>query len=436
MPMTEAEVTALEADVLARFLRYARIDTQSRHEATSFPSTPGQLDLLRLLAGELRELGGGDVTLDEYGYVMATLPSTLPPGGPEPPVIAFFAHVDTSEDAPGTGVQPQVWRAYDGRDLSLPGDPAQVLRPAEDEGLRAAVGHDIVTSDGRTLLGADDKAGVAAIMAAAAYLLRHPERPRGRLRVCFNPDEEVGRGMNHIDLTALGADYAYTLDASEAGEVEDETFSADGMTVRFIGRAIHPGWAKGKLVNALKVAADFLAALPRDTLSPETTEGREGFVHPVSMAGNAEEVSIRFIVRDFETAALPEKEALLRRLAEAAAARHPGARAETEVVEQYRNMREVLAQHPQVVALADEAVRRIGLEPIRRPIRGGTDGSRLCALGLPTPNLFAGGHNVHSRREWVSVQDMGKAAQMVVELAHLWAERAVPDAQGQGHVQE
>ncbi len=247
--------------------------------------------------------------------------------------------------------------------------------------------------------------------------------PHGTLRVCFNPDEEVGRGMDHIDLAALGATYAYTLDAADAGEVQDETFSADGVTVRFLGRAIHPGWAKGKLVNALKVAADFLAALPRDRLSPETTAEREGFVHPVSMAGNAEAASIRFIVRDFETAALTEKAALLGRLAEAAVARHPGARVELEVARQYRNMREVLARHPRVVALADAAVRRIGLEPVRRPIRGGTDGSRLCEMGLPTPNLFAGFHNAHSRREWVSVQDMGKAARVVVELVQLWAEQ-------------
>jgi tripeptide aminopeptidase len=333
----------------------------------------------------------------------------------------FFAHVDTSEDAPGANVEPVVWRVFDGRDLVLPGDPAQVLRPAEDAALRAAVGQDIVTSDGRTLLGADDKAGVAAIVTAAAYLLAHPELPHGRLRLCFNPDEEIGRGMDHINLAALGAAYAYTLDASDAGEVQDETFSADGVTVRLLGRAHHPGWAKGKLVNALKVAADFLAALPRDTLSPETTEGRAGFVHPVTIAGNAEAVTLRFIVRDFETARLAEKEDLLRELAEAAAARHPGARVEVTVAEQYRNMREVLARHPRTIALADAAVRRVGLAPSHTVIRGGTDGSRLCAMGLPTPNLFAGGHNFHSRREWVSVQDMGRAARMVIELACLWA---------------
>jgi tripeptide aminopeptidase len=421
--MNEAELAAVEADVLDRFLRYVRIDTQSRHEATDFPSTPGQLDLLRLLRDELAALGCAEVTLDEHGYVMATVPATLPPGNPAPPVVAFFAHVDTSEDAPGAGVEPQVWRQYDGRDLALPGDPTQVLQPAEDAPLRAAIGHDLVTSDGRTLLGADDKAGVAAIMAAVAYLLRHPEIPHGRLRICFNPDEEVGRGMNHIDLAVLGADYAYTLDASDAGEVQNETFSADGANVTFYGRGIHPGWAKGILVNALKVAADFLAALPRDGLSPETTAEREGFVHPVSMSGNAEEARIRFIVRDFDTEKLVEKEDLLRRLAEAAVARHPEARYEIEVVEQYRNMREVLDRHPQVVALADEAVRRVGLTPLRRPIRGGTDGSRLSAMGLPTPNLFTGGHNAHSRKEWASVQDMGKAAWMVVELAQLWGEQ-------------
>ena len=419
--MDETMTQDMQASVLERFLRYVRIDTQSSHSSTAFPSTPGQWDLLRLLRDELQTLGLADVAIDRFGYVTATLPSTLPAGRPEPPTVAFFAHVDTSEDAPGKHVLPQVWRRYDGSDIVLPGDPAYVLSPNDDTALRSRVGYDIVTSDGTTLLGADDKAGVAAIMTAAAYLIGHPDVPHGTIKVAFNPDEEVGRGMDHFDVPAFGATYAYTLDASDAGEVQDETFSADGATVRLVGRGIHPGYATGKLVNALKVAADFIASLPRDGLAPETTSDRQGFVHPVTIEGNAEEATIRFIVRDFDTHLLREKEDLLRRLATAAADRHPGARAEVEVVEQYRNMRDVLAQHPRVVALADQAVRRVGLTPIRRPIRGGTDGSRLCAMGLPTPNLFAGGHMFHSRREWVAVQDMAKAAQMVVELAQLWA---------------
>ena len=421
--MQDDTLRRLEADALERFLRYVRIDTQSSADSTSYPSTPGQLELLRLLRDELQALGYADAAMDQYGYVTATLPSTLPPADPQPPVVAFFAHVDTSQDAPGKDVRPIVWRHYDGGDIVLPGDPSQVLTPGDVPHLAEKVGHDLVTSDGRTLLGADDKAGVAAIMAAAAFLIGHPELRHGTIKFAFNPDEEVGRGVDHFDVAAFGATYAYTLDAGEPGEVEDETFSADGLTVRFVGRSHHPGYAKGKLVNAIKVAADFLAALPREELSPESTEGREGFVHPTTIQGAAEAASVRFIVRDFDTAELATKEALLRRRAEEAARRHPGARAEVEVVEQYRNMHDVLAQHPQVAALADEAVRRVGLEPIHRPIRGGTDGSRLCAMGLPTPNLFAGWQMIHSRREWVSARDMATAARVVVELAQLWGER-------------
>lgn len=421
-PMKTPRVITLEGDTLGRLLRYVRIDTQSSADSPTYPSTPGQLDLLRLLRDELAALGCSDVAMDGFGYVTATLPPTLPPGAPATPVVAFFAHVDTSADAPGKDVQPIVWRDYSGGLLTLPGDPQQQLDPAEIPQLTAHAGHDIVTSNGRTLLGADDKAGVAAVMAAVAYLLAHPEIPHGTIKVAFNPDEEVGRGVDHFDVQAFGADYAYTLDAGEAGEVENETFSADGALVRFFGRSAHPGYAKGKLVNAIKVACDFVASLPRDTLSPETTAGRDGFVHPVTLTGAAEEASVKFIVRDFVTAELAGKEALLRSLAEAAVARHPGARYELTITAQYRNMHDVLMRHPNAMARADEAVRRIGLTPIHRPIRGGTDGSRLCAMGLPTPNLFAGWQMIHSRREWVCVEDMGKAAQVIIELAQLWAE--------------
>jgi tripeptide aminopeptidase len=420
--MNDEVIQVLEADVLDRLLRYVRIDTQSKAESDDYPSTPGQLDLLRLVRDELLAMGYADAAMDRYGYVTATLRSTLPEEAPEPPVIAFFAHVDTSADAPGNNVQPIVWRNYAGGEMRLPGDPMQILSPAESPVLGTHVGHDIVTSDGRTLLGADDKAGVAAVMAAAAYLLRHPEIPHGMIKFAFNPDEEIGHGVDHFDVPAFGATYAYTLDAGDAGEVEDETFSADGVTLRFLGRSAHPGYAKGKLVNAIKVAADFVAALPRETLSPEATADREGFVHPTTITGAAEEAIVRLIVRDFDTAELPKKEALLHDLAAAAVARHPGSRYDMTVVEQYRNMHDVLVHHPRATALADEAVRRVGLAPLRRPIRGGTDGSRLCAMGLPTPNIFAGWQMIHSRREWVSVQDMGKAAQVIIELAQLWGQ--------------
>ena len=419
--MHEETLRELEADVLERLLRYVRIDTQSDAESTSYPSTAGQLDLLRLLLQELIDLGYTGATMDRFGYVTAELPSTLPTAGAQPPVIAFFAHVDTSPDAPGKDVQPIVWSDYSGGEIVLPGDPTMVLSPAESPPLATHVGHDIVTSDGRTLLGADDKAGVAAVMAAAAYLIGRREIHHGVIKFAFNPDEEVGHGVEHFDIGAFGAAYAYTLDAGDAGEVEDETFSADAVTVRFFGRSAHPGYAKGKLVNAIKVAADFVAALAREAPAPEGTAGREGFVHPTSISGAAEEAVVKLIVRDFQTSELARKEDLLRQLAQAAVDRHLASRFDLTVVEQYRNMHDVLVSHPRVAALADEAVRRVGLPPVHRPIRGGTDGSRLCAMGLPTPNIFAGWQMIHSRREWVSVQDMAKAAEVIIELAKLWA---------------
>ncbi|HEV7214862.1 MAG TPA: peptidase T [Chloroflexota bacterium] len=419
--MLSEAVKELEADVLTRFQRYVRIDTQSQADSTTYPSTAGQLDLLRLLRAELLQFGYRDAVIDSFGYVTATLPSTLPPTAAPPPVVAFFAHVDTSPDAPGKDVQPVVWPAYAGGDLVLPGDPTQVLSPADSPQLATHVGDDIVTSDGRTLLGADDKAGVAAAMAAAGYLMRHPEIPHGAIKFAFNPDEEVGHGVDHLDLQAFGAAYAYTLDAGDAGEVEDETFSADGVTVRFFGRSAHPGYAKGKLVNAIKLAAEFVAELADELPAPEETAGRDGFVHPTGISGAAEEAVVKLIVRDFRTVELAAREARLRDLAHSVVQRHDGARFEMAVNEQYRNMHDVLVNHPRVAALADEAVRRVGLEPIHRPIRGGTDGARLCSMGLPTPNIFAGWQMIHSRREWVSVQDMGKAARVIIELCRLWA---------------
>ncbi|MBM3679079.1 MAG: peptidase T, partial [Actinobacteria bacterium] len=359
-----------------------------------------------------------DVELAEHGIVTATLAGT-----PGAPVIGLVAHVDTSPEAPGGGVAPIVHAAWDGGPIVLPGDPTQVLDPAVHPELAARLGHDIVTSDGTTLLGADDKAGVAEIMTALDRLARD-DRPRATVRVGFTVDEETGRGADHFDIEAFGARCAYTFDGSGAGELETETFSAYEMVVTFGGIVVHPGTAKGLMVNAVKLAADFVASLPRDRLSPETTEGREGFVHPRRIDGDGDSVSVWLLVRDHDDRLIDEHVALVRRLAEQAAARDPRATLEVEVVEQYRNMGGVLEQHPDVVEAAREAIRRIGLEPVEQPIRGGTDGARLSERGLPTPNVFTGGQNYHSRTEWASVQDMAAAAATAVELVRIWGERA------------
>ena len=408
----------LEDDVLERFLRYVRIDTQSDRNSTTYPSTAKQLDLIRLLADELRALGLDDVEITEHGYVFATLPAVAADG----PTVGLVAHVDTSPDASGAGVDPHVWRGYDGGELVLPGDPAQVLSPAASPLLAARVGHDLVTSDGRTLLGADDKAGVAEIMGAVAWLAAHPELPRARARIGFTVDEEVGHGTDHFDLERFGADFAYTLDGQEVGEIENETFSAIQLTVTFAGVGIHPGSAKGRLVNPVKLAARFVESLPRDTLSPETTEGREGFVHPYIIRGDVEGVTVTLILRDHDGARLEDHYALTVRLAEEAVAGVPGAGVSFDRWDQYRNMGEKLAQVPHVLDAALEATRRAGLEPRLGSIRGGTDGSRLTEMGLPTPNIFTGGNDFHSVREWISVQDMAVSAATVVELLRLLAE--------------
>jgi tripeptide aminopeptidase len=407
--------------VLERFLRYVRYDTQSNESSTTYPSTPTQLVLLDALAAELRSLGAADVVRDPHGYVTATVPATSPKR--DVPTIGLIAHVDTSPEMPGAGVEPIVHRRYDGSDIVLPDDPTAVLRASDIPALAERIGDDIVTASGTTLLGADNKAGVAEIVTAVEYLLSRPEIPHGRIRVAFTPDEEVGRGTMFFDVSSFGATCAYTMDGGGRGELEWESFSADAMTVTFSGFNTHPGYAKGRMVNAIKVAAGFLSALPPNALSPETTDGREGFVHPYTMQAGVDRTSVRFIVRDFDTAALKEKEALLRTLAETAVARYPGARVETSVEEQYRNMREVLDRHPAVVENAREAIRRAGLAVHERSIRGGTDGSRLSFMGLPTPNIFAGEHNFHSRLEWVSVQDMEKAVNVIVNLAQVWEER-------------
>jgi tripeptide aminopeptidase len=374
-----------------------------------------------MLVNELTTLGLTDVTMDEHGYVMATIPAT---SAKRVPVIGFIAHVDTSPEMPGQDVRPIVHRNYDGQDLVLPDDPATVLRASEDAALAAHIGHDIVTASGLTLLGADDKAGVAEIMAAAEHLVRHPEIPHGTIRVGFTPDEEIGRGANHFDVGRFGAVCAYTLDGGGAGELEWESFAADAMTITFKGFNTHPGYAKNRMVNAVKLAATFISRLPGDRLSPETTDGYDGYVHPHLIDASVDRTSVRLLIRDFSTPGLEEKEAMVERLARDVVAEHPKASVEIRIAESYRNMREILEGYPEVVECAREAIRRTGLTPIERPIRGGTDGSRLSFMGLPTPNLFAGEHNFHSRLEWVSAQDMEKAVETIVHLCRVWVERS------------
>jgi tripeptide aminopeptidase len=405
--------------VLDRFLRYVKYDTQADENSTTYPSTSKQLVLLRDLADELRSLGLQDASMDEHGYVTATIPPT---SHKRVPTIAFIAHVDTSPEMPGHNVTPLVHERYDGRDIVLPDDPTAVLRTSECAPLADRIGDDIVTASGTTLLGADNKAGVAEIVTAAEHLTRHPEIPHGPIKIAFTPDEEVGRGTQFFDVERFGAQYAYTMDGSTRGELEFESFSADAMTVTFVGFNTHPGYGKDRLVNSIKVAADFLQQLPRD-LSPERTDGYDGFVHPYVLQGGSEKTTVRFIVRDFKTAAVQEKEQMLERLAREAASRH-GARVELRIEEQYRNMREVIDTHPHIVEYAREAIRRAGITVHERPIRGGTDGSKLSFMGLPTPNIFAGEHNFHSRLEWVSAQDMEKAVEVIVNLARVWEERS------------
>jgi tripeptide aminopeptidase len=415
-------MSEMRKNVLERFLRYVAIDTQSDEASESYPSTVKQLDLLRLLAEELRAIGLADAAIDDWGYVMATIPSTSPKSGV--PTIGFIAHVDTSPDMPGDGVRPIVHASYRGQDLVLPDDPTAVLRVADDPALGDQIGHDLVTASGTTLLGADDKAGVAAILTAAEHLVKHPEIPHGTIRLGFTPDEEVGRGTLHFDVAKFGAACAYTLDGGVCGEIESETFSADAMTVTFHGFVVHPGFAKGRMINAIKVAADFIARLPRDRTSPETTEGTEGYVHPHAVEAAVDRTAVRLLIRDFKTEGLEAKENLVAELARATVADWPGASVEIEVEESYRNMREVLDGHQDVLENAREAIRRAGFEPLEKPVRGGTDGSRLSFMGLPTPNLFAGEHSFHSRLEWTSAEDMEKAVEVVVHLARVWEERA------------
>ena len=409
---------ALGEELLERFLRYVAIDTQSAVDSSTYPSTEKQLDLSRILVDELQALGLEDAELTEPGYVFATLPGSVS----EAPTVGLIAHVDTTPDAPGTGVRPIVHRAWAGETIRLPGDPSQILDPAEMPALADKLGQDLVTSDGTTLLGADDKAGVAAIMTAVAQLVGD-DAPRATARIAFTVDEEVGKGTDHFDLAAFGADLAYTFDGSGLGEIETESFSAYQLKLTIKGVGVHPGTAKGRLVNAVKLLADVVAALPREGLSPETTEEREGYVHPMRLAGGTSEATVWFIARDHDDDLLEEHVEVVRQLATEIVGREPRASFTLDLEEQYRNMRKVLDRHPEIVAVAEEAIRRAGVEPVHTIIRGGTDGARLTEKGLPTPNLFTGGQHYHSLREWASLQDMAAAAATCVELVKLWGER-------------
>ena len=413
---------AVATSALERFLRYVTYDTQSSESSTSSPSTEKQLVLLDLLVQELKDLGLKDAVRHPEGVVMATLPATTKKA--KVPVIGFIAHVDTSPEESGANVKPIVHSQWQGADIVLPDDPSIVLRPSQIPNLRAQIGNDIVTASGTTLLGADNKAGVAAIMAAVEHLVRHPEIAHGAVRVAFTPDEEIGRGTDVFDVASFGAFCAYTVDGEGRGRLEAETFSGDAMTVTFTGFNTHPGFAKGKMVNAIKAAGDFISRLPKDRMSPETTSGREGFVHPYVLEGGVGEASVRLIVRDFDTPKLAEMERQVEQIAKQTAASWPGVRATCTVTESYRNLGEVLEKHPQIVEYAAEAIRRAGLEVDRAAIRGGTDGSRLSFMGLPTPNLFAGENNFHSKLEWVSAQDMDKSAETIVHLCRIWEEKA------------
>ncbi len=407
--------------VAERFLRYVQIDTQSDPQSGTHPSTDKQKNLGRLLVKELQEAGLEDAAMDEYGYVYASLPAN---SDKNVPVICLCAHMDTSPDCTGQGVKPIVHSRYDGGDLVLPDDPSQVISSREHPYLGCRIGDDIITASGVTLLGADDKAGVSVIMDAVHFLTRHPELRHGRVRVLFTPDEEIGRGVDKLDMERLGADFGYTLDAGERGTIEDETFSADAMTITFHGVSAHPGYAKDKLVNALKVASSFVDSLPKDEWSPETTDDRYGFVHPVRMSGNVEKAVVELIIRDFVTLKLGAYEAHLRDKMEDTLADWPGATAEIVVTQQYRNMKEVLDQYPQVSEFAREAIRRAGLAVRESSARGGTDGSRLSFMGLPCPNLFTGEMAFHGKHEYVSVQDMQKSVETCVHLLMIWEEKS------------
>ncbi|TKK65989.1 peptidase T [Ilyomonas limi] len=404
-----------------RFTRYVQIDTQSDPNSTTAPTTEKQKTLGRLLVEELTQMGVADVELDVYGYVYATIPSNT---HKQVPVVCFCSHIDTAPDCSGTNVKPILHKQYIGKDIILPDDNSQVISIKDYPYLKEHIGGDIITASGLTLLGADDKSGVAEIMDMANFLSEHPEVKHGEIKIVFTPDEEVGKGTNNIDLNKINADFAYTLDGGEKGTIEDETFSADSARITVNGVIAHPGYAKGKMVNALKIVGEILAALPDNEWSPETTEQRQGFVHPVAIGGAAEQATLDFIVRDFETANLQQHEERLKNIANNIVAKYSRATMQFEVTEQYRNMKEIVSQHPQLITYAEEAIQRAGLQPKKELIRGGTDGSRLSFMGLPCPNLFTGMQAIHSRHEWIGVKDMEKAVMTLVYLVQIWEEKS------------
>lgn len=403
--------------LLEKFCRYVRVDTRADDTSTSYPSSPGQLVLGRMLAAELRELGASEVVHTEHGLVYATIPATIPD---ITPVIALVAHLDTSPECSGHGVSPQIHRNYDGRDIVLPADPSKVIRVSDSPELKNLVGRTIVTTDGTTLLGSDDKSGVAVIMETAARLLSSPDIKHGKIRVLFTCDEEIGHGVDHVDLKTLGADVAYTLDGGGTGEIDNETFSADLATIKITGRNIHPAMAKGRMINSVRAASAFVAMLPTSELSPESTEGRDGFLHPYRIDAGVGEASIKILLRDFDTQKLVAKADLLRSMAERTKSQFPDIEIEVDVKAQYRNMAEGLRNEPRAVEYAEEAMKRAGLQPKRTIVRGGTDGSRLTEIGLPTPNLSTGEHNLHSILEWTCLEEMEVAVVSLIHLAEIW----------------
>jgi len=410
-------VEKIDHSCTERFLRYVRFDTQSSEESVTTPSTEKQKKLGAVLVRELQEMGLDDAAMDRRGYVYATLPANV---DDEVPVIGLIAHMDTSPEVSGENVQPQIHRNYQGGDIEL---KETRIRFEENPALAEQIGQDIITSDGTTLLGADDKAGIAEIFDTLHHLTAHPEIEHGTVKIAITPDEEIGRGADHFDVKKFGADLAYTIDGESAGQVEDETFCADSVTITVQGINVHPGYARGRMVNAIKIASELIAGLPRDSASPETTSDREGFVHPMTLNGGVEKTTLKFIVRDFTVEGLESLERMLKKLADEVARRFPGARLDFKVEESYRNMKFKLDEQPRVMEYALEAVRRAGLAPQRHAIRGGTDGARLSYMGLPTPNIFAGGHNFHSRQEWISVRDMQLAVQVILNLIQIWREK-------------
>jgi tripeptide aminopeptidase len=404
-----------------RFIRYAKIDTTADPSSSTFPSSDIQKDLGRLLVSELKELGAINVEMDKWGYVFGTIPSNS--SKENIPTICFCSHMDTAPDCSGTNVKPIVHRNYQGTPIVLPDDPSQVITKEKQKYLQGKIGDDIITASGETLLGADDKAGIAIIMDFAKYMIEHPELKHGDIRILFTPDEEIGKGVDHLDMEKLNADFGYTLDGGPEGSIEDESFSADGMKVIIDGLSAHPGYAKGKMVNAIKMAALLVDSLPKETLTPETTARREGFIHPYSIEGALEKASVDFIIRDHKTSKLSEYEQLIANTMKNIAEKHPGITYDIEITEQYRNMKEVLNDYPQVCEYAGEAMRKVGITPVFDLIRGGTDGSRMSFMGMPCPNIFTGEMAIHSRQEYVVIQDMEKSVKTLIELIQIWEHR-------------